>query len=135
MAYLDTARSTILQSDTYRIRAKPDKLVAIGNDQYAYTEYKHRAGGLYPSDRVQMIATTLAARESGFDIRQGYLETSTGKRFNVRLSQDSPVLFAQIAQTVNQAALAVSGEEPVATPSQAKCRSCTYRAHCPFSHH
>jgi len=133
VVYLDTGRSHSFVSAVYRIKAKPDELSYQAPDILSLTEYKSREKGIYPSDKAQMIATAIAVKESGHDIDVGYLQTGNGEKHRVELSGSTESLFSQIAVHANNARMAVSGIEPIATPVKFKCNSCPYRTKCPHS--
>jgi len=133
VVYLDNGKHKTLVSDIYRIRVKPDKLSKNKSDSITLTEYKSRPKKIYPSDRAQIIAGTLAARESGYDVRKGLLETGGGHQYRVSLSKESEQLFEQIRPAVESARLVKAGGVPMATPAIPKCRGCPYKAQCRFA--
>lgn len=131
--YLDTGAAPTLESSEFKIKARPDKLHTQEDNKVCCTEFKHRKTGIYPSDRAQLIATAIAARGAGFDVRVGKLETSSGESYTVDLSANTAVLYAKIESSVNSVRLVQSGDKPVGKPTRSKCAMCSYKNECPFS--
>ena len=129
--YLDDGpASATFVSRRYRLRARPDLLERDG-DTVTLVELKSRARGVHPSDRAQVVATALAVRAAGHDVRRARIETREGAPVAVDLDASDEALFERIRPIVRMARLAVAGTPPAPTPSAGKCRACGYRANCP----
>lgn len=136
--YLDRGYSTkVLVSTQFGIRAKPDNIEASNNpgiDQsLVLVELKDRLKPtVYPSDEAQIIASVLAARESGFDVQRAMLEVRGGKRVEVPLNDSSLRLAKRIDKPLKAARLVALGKRPDALPTKQKCRSCGFRDQCKY---
>ncbi len=132
--YMDRGYATrVLESRTHGIRCKPDSIEAMSDGELALIELKNRAyPRLYPSDEAQIIASVIAARESGFDIRRAMLEVCSGQRLEVPVSDDEGRLLECIAAPLEAARVVARGEVPKALPSRSKCRSCGFLNQCEF---
>ena len=132
--YLDRGFKTkVLVSRRYGIRAKPDNIETGSGDGLVLVELKNRARVVaYPSDRAQIIASVIAARESGYDVRAAMLEVRNGKRIKVKLSDDTAKLASMIKQPLEAARTVARRGTPKALPAKGKCATCGYRKQCPF---
>ena len=138
-AYLDLGvGSRVFESRCHGIRAKPDKLERVDDggrlrDAVEIVEYKSRARArLHPSDTAQIVATALAVRASGFDVRRARLETG-GTAIPIDLDASDEALYARIRPAAEAARLVAAGGVPTATPAVAKCRGCGWRERCPHA--
>lgn len=133
--YLDRGHATrVLESRTHGIRCKPDSIEAMSDGELVLVELKDRAfPRLYPSDEAQIIASVIAARESGFYIRRAMLEVRSGKRLEVPVSDYEGRLLKRIATPLETARTVARGAVPEALPSPGKCRFCGFRHLCSFS--
>ena len=132
--YLDRGFKTkVLVSKRYGIRAKPDNIETGTGDGLVLIELKNRARAVaYPSDRAQIIASVIAARESGYDVRSAMLEVRNGKRINVKLSDDTATLASMIEKPLEAARTVAQGGAPKAIPAKGKCATCGFRKQCQF---
>ena len=133
--YLDRGHGTrVLVSTRYGIRAKPDMIEVAGDGALVEIEKKDRSGTrVYPSDRAQVVASVLAARESGFDVRRAYVEFRGGRRVAVPLKGDDEQLAETISVPLRLAREVARGSEPPANPSPPKCCTCAVRRGCRYS--
>jgi len=132
--YLDHGRSTkVLVSRLHNIRAKPDNIEVDTLPGYTLIEFKDReTPRVYPSDRAQIIASVIAARESGYDIKRAMLEVRGGQRVEIFLGDDTDGLVDMIREPLAAARLVAQGQVPKALPSKNKCRSCGFRNQCQY---
>lgn len=127
--YPNGGRRRTFVNALYRVRARPDKLIKRPRGKSSLTEYKDREIGIYPSDRAQIIATALACRGAGVDVREAVLQTRTIRvRVDVEMSDDE--LARRIERPLTDARLAVLGVPPSPLPTKPKCRSCSVRHRC-----
>lgn len=127
----DVPDGHVFVSERFRIRARPDKLEGEPDD-VTLVELKSRSRGVHASDRAQVVATALAVRADGFDVRRARLETRDGDPVTLDLDAPDDALFARIRPAVAAARLAVRGIEPAPSASPGKCRACGYRTRCPY---
>ena len=137
--YLDLGTgSRVFESRRHGIRAKPDKLEHVDGGRRRHgtvelVEYKSRPRArLYPSDTAQIIATALAVREAGLDVRRARLETGGGA-IPIDLDVSDEALHERIRPAVEAARLVAAGGMPTAAPAAAKCRGCGWRERCPHA--
>jgi CRISPR/Cas system-associated exonuclease Cas4 (RecB family) len=132
--YIDSGTSSrIFHSKEYRISSKPDTIESDQNGNYITREYKSRVKNIYHSDRQQVIASAIALREEGFDVRRAIIQTRDGTKHPISLDQPTAILYKSISDVVNETRKAVTGVAPQALPSVTKCRHCSFHASCPHS--
>ena len=115
----------------YRVRARPDKLIERPHGRSSFSEYKDRRSGIYPSDRAQIIATALACRGAGVDVREAFLQTRT-RRFRVDIDMSTEELARRIDQPLTDARRAILGIPPSPLPTKPKCDACSVRSRCAY---
>ena len=129
IVYADQGRkSKLFINKKYGITAKPDFIIATQNGQNVMVEYKSRAGRVYQSDIVQLLASVLAAR-SEMPIHRAVVVTK-GTRREVVLGSDEQI-FKEISKFVLLARRAQEGEIiKIFSSHPGVCRSCSVAHSC-----
>ena len=129
IVYADQGRkSKLFINKKYGITAKPDFIIATQNGQNVMVEYKSRAGRVYQSDIVQLLASVLAAR-SEMPIHRAVVITK-GTRREVVLGSDEQI-FKEISKFVLLARRAQEGEIiKIFSSHPGVCRSCSVAHSC-----
>lgn len=132
--YLDRGfKSRVLTSHLYGIRAKPDNIETGSDEGLVLVEFKNRSRAyVYPSDEAQVIASVLAARESGYDVKRAMLEVRGGKRIEVPLNDNAQRLAKRIEKPLEAARQVALGQVPQALPARKKCGTCGFRHQCDY---
>lgn len=129
--YVDSDGAETFRSEKYYIAGKPDFLYQLPNNEIAIVEYKNRnSDAVYQSDRVQLIAATIAVRSQHPDVSVGYVYTASGYYERIDLRKSTEELNKSISRELSDARLAKRRIEPRALSSQAKCRGCGVRNDC-----
>lgn len=129
IVYADQGRkSKLFINKKYGITAKPDFIIATQNGQNVMVEYKSRAGRVYQSDIVQLLASVLAAR-SEMPIHRAVVVTK-GTRREVVLGSNEQI-FKEISKFVLLARRAQEGEIiKIFSSHPGVCRSCSVAHSC-----
>jgi CRISPR/Cas system-associated exonuclease Cas4 (RecB family) len=112
----------------FKVVGKPDAMYNK-NGLITAIEYKSRRGPVFESDWVQAFTAALAARGSGFKVRQVVVKTkSEQKAFD--LPKEDLALFNIVRPFVERVRSIQNGGYGEASPSKPKCRACAYRLEC-----
>ncbi len=130
--YEDKGRSSrVLVDPVNRIRSKPD-MIKGPKHSALLIEYKSRDGKVYPSDIAQAYAGVLAARADGIVITRAEVHTKSQK-YTLPAIHSNESIVSRISDPLNSARIVASGGVPTAKPQLYKCRSCSYKKHCPHA--
>ncbi len=135
VVYADTkANRRMFLSYQYRIKSKPDFIVRLKSGDYAVLEYKSRAHGIYQGDIEQLIACSIAVKESFKKKRVvlGIVYNSSGETKEINLDVPVDDLARKINRSLSTARL-IHGRKSIRhRPEKRKCYSCGNRNNCQY---
>ena len=123
---------TTFRSYRYRIKSRPDYIVAMPDGNYAILEYKSRLRGIFRGDVQQLIAGAIAVKEScpkkNFTV--GMVFNASGETQTIDLRPS----VANLAKSIDKGmgvARQVRSRQAIRHQSEAgKCRPCGHRVSC-----
>ena len=134
LVYNDEKQQRVFFSKRYQIAAKPDFIYRYQDGTHAIVEYKSRTSDIYPSDRMQLIATAIAVKESGkYQIKRGFILNRNGQYEKIDFDIPTDILFAQIEQPLTQARSIKQGNSVTPCPTREKCTGCGFREICHYA--
>lgn len=131
LLYIDKRSMKSFISREHGIVAKPDFIVRSSSGD-AVVEYKSRYRGIYPSDRVQTIASVIAARSTYPGITKAYVINASGEHAEIDCNKATEELYEQIKEHAAMARRAKYDNKAhfIRGP---RCRSCSVKPLCKYA--
>ncbi|ANO35324.1 hypothetical protein A6E01_19110 (plasmid) [Vibrio breoganii] len=121
----DSPSARVFVNRKYELSAKPDFIFKVGPNQYVLVEYKSGKRPMSESDRIQVLASVIAARQQ-YNITKAIVVTGLG-RFEVKDAKKSNRAIYRQLKTLHVIARRVKHHNKNPSGNVNSCGSCRRR--------